>query len=250
MKTHGTISFGMALGASLVFSAIGQQRITSFDDALRAHGIDTSKTSLFEVLRNSNPRIRSLGALELAEIRPTQAVPAIESALAAELDPEARIDMATSLLSMGDPVGATQLEAICTDRTLTVQDRISAIQQLRLAEVGHPEIASTKNCGAIFLEDIERPGLSSDSLKTSDLLNAVRPLYRDLPEAQALRLKADVQGFLGDKSPSVRMSASDALGFMHSDSSAGALRAAIAREQNDTVRSAMQSALNVLLKTK
>ncbi|RZU43082.1 hypothetical protein BDD14_4702 [Edaphobacter modestus] len=77
-----------------------------FSVTLCEPGVDASEPSLIAALKNSNPEVRSLAAAELAEKHEDLAKPAIENALSAETNTRARIDIAASLVSMSDPVGA------------------------------------------------------------------------------------------------------------------------------------------------
>ena len=101
------------------------------------------------------------------------AKPAIENALAAETNIMARIGIAASLTSMGDSVGARILNGMCTDASLPVEDTVTVVQQIAMAN------HSTGICADVVLDAIEH---ASQDYQRWDLITVFPSIYKDVPK--------------------------------------------------------------------
>ena len=214
-----------------------------FSVSLCEHGIDTSEPSLIAALKNSDPEVRSLAAAELAEKQLNEkqddlAKPAIENALSAETNTRARITIAASLMSMGDPVGVKILNGMCTDASLPVEDTVIVVQQIAIAD------HSTGICADVVLDAIEhaRPDYQMD------LITVFPSIYKDVPKEKADRMVTDAQNLLESQDVTTRMRASQALAEMGSTTSIGRIRTVIINERDPVIRAWHQSNLDKLLK--
>jgi HEAT repeat protein len=216
-------------------------RLMPISVALCEHGIDTSEPSLIAALKNSDPEVRSLAAAELAEKHDDPAKPAIENALSAETNTRARIDIAASLMNMGDPVGAKVLNGMCTDASLPVEDIVSVVQQIALAD------HSTGMCADVVLNAIEH---ASEDYERMDLIAVFPSIYKNVPKEKAERMLTDAQNLLGSQDVTTRMRASQALAEMGSTASIDLIRTAIINEPSTDIRAWHQRNLDRLLKAK
>src|SRR5450631_1401775 len=85
------------------------QHPKSVRESLRDHGIEVSQPSLIAALKEGDPKVRVLAALELAEIGDSDAIQFIEQALSIEKNSSARIGIASALVSLHDPKGVENL---------------------------------------------------------------------------------------------------------------------------------------------
>jgi hypothetical protein len=210
-----------------------------FSVALCEHGIDTSESSLIAALKNSDPEVRSLAAAELAEKHDDLAKPAIENALSAETNTRTRIDIAASLVSMGDPVGAEILNRMCTDASLPVEDTVTVVQQIAMAN------HSTGICADVALDAIEH---ASQDYQRWDLITVFPSIYKDVPKEKAGRMVTDAQNLLESQDVTTRIRASQALAEMGSTASIDLIRSAIINEPDPGIRAWHQLNLDKLLK--
>jgi HEAT repeat protein len=202
-----------------------------FADSLHAQGIDTSRISLIAALRNSDPQVRSLAALQLAQDHDTKSVHVIENALKVEKDTEARITIAGALRSLHDPNGVAYLQTMCSDTSVSINVLVRVVQDLtRYSE-------STALCADRVLSFLDS---HNDSDSKQQVLWTLAGLYPSASPNQADRIVRLLQDLLVDQSSTVRMQAGDALVQIGSPSSMIALRSAISKEQDSQVRSHLQ----------
>jgi hypothetical protein len=218
--------------------------VMPFSVALCEHGIDTSGPSLIAALKNSDPEVRSLAAAELAEKQLAEkqddlAKPAIENALSAETNTRARIDIAASLMNIGDPVGAKILNGMCTDASLPVEDTVTVVQQIAMAN--HP----TGICADVVLDAVEH---ASQDYERMDLITIFPLIYKNVSKEKAGRMVTDAQNLLESQDVTTRMRASQALAEMGSIASIDLIRTAIINEPNPDIRAWHQPNLDKLLK--
>lgn len=223
---------------------IGGGEPMPFSVALCEHGIDTSEPSLIAALKNSDPEVRSLAALELAEKQLTEkqydlVKPAIENALSAETNIRARISIAASLMSMDDPVGVKVLNGMCMDESLPVEDTVTVVQQLAVPD------HSAAICADVVLDAIEH---ASEDYQRSDLITVFPSIYKNVPKEKANRMVTDAQNLLESQDVTTRIRASQALAEMGSTASIVLIRTAIINERNPNIRAWHQRNLDQLLK--
>jgi hypothetical protein len=203
------------------------------------HGIDVSEPSLIAALKNTDPEVRSLAAAELAEKHNDLAKPDIENALSAETNTRARIYIAASLMSMRDPIGAKVLDGMCTDASLPIEDTVTVVQQIAMAN--HP----TGICADVVLDAVEH---ANQDYERMDLLTIFPLINKNVPKEKAARMVADAQNLLGSQDVSTRMRASQALAELGSIASIDSIRTAIINEPNPDIRAWHQPNLDKLLK--
>src|ERR1700756_1822524 len=108
-------------------------RVETPAEALRSHGItDLSEESLTTALRNRDPQVRTLAANKLAGDGRSDAVPAIETALADEKDLRAQAQIAEALVILHDPKGVERLRSMCTDTSMPSEGLLAAIDVLQI----------------------------------------------------------------------------------------------------------------------
>jgi HEAT repeats len=214
-------------------------RLMPFSVALCEYGIDTSEPSLIAALKNSDPEVRSLAAAELAEKHDDAARPAIENALSAETNIRARIGIAASLMNMGDAVGTKILNGMCTDASLPVEDTVSVVQQIAMAN--HP----TGICADVVLDAVEH---ASQDYERMDRITIFPLMYKNVSKEKAGRMVTDAQNLLESQDVTARIRASQALAEMGSIASIDLIRTAIINEPNPDIRAWHQPNLDKLLK--
>jgi hypothetical protein len=200
-------------------------------DSLRAKGIELTEPALISALRNPDPEVRSLAAMKLGEDHDSDAVPAVETALADEKVLKARIEISMALWSLHDPKGAASLREMCEDASLSIRTIVDVVQDLDV--IGE----SSAPCAGRLTSFLET---HKDTDSRSIALSALPAVIRWAPKAQAARLTELVQAMLADNDPVVRMESGHLLAQIGSPSSAVALRDAIDRESDNGVRSSLQ----------
>src|SRR5260370_37845053 len=81
---------------------IGKGTLSTAAEILTQRHISLTKDSLVEALRNDDAQIRYLAAVQLAEDRVKDAIPAIIQALEVERTPQGKVYIANALAEMGD----------------------------------------------------------------------------------------------------------------------------------------------------
>lgn len=216
------------------------QPLTSFADFLHSRGIALSEPSLLNALANSDPKVRSVAALTLAQDHDYDAVSSIKSALASESNPSTQIAMAEALRGLHDPQGIAFLQAMCNDRSLSLSNLVNVVQHLNM--IGE----SSQLCADRILRDLASASNSSEAREIA--LPALPDMYQWVSPEQAGQIVTTLENMLGDRSPYVRMEAGHSLVRINSYSSASALRSAISKATDPVVRSSLQNDLNKLVK--
>lgn len=243
MFTHSSL-IASVIAIAMLPSALAQQapeigsvRLSRYGDLLQQHGIELTQPSLLSALENPNADVRFLAAMKLAEDKEVGAIPAIKKALTVESIPRDRVNMAVALGLLGDQSGNDELKKICADSAVIPEFRLYAVRYmfdlhsqdgdcLRAAE----QIAKSKDA---------KPG---DRISALGLL----PQFQNLTAGESHKVFELVLKCLEDPEPIVRMAASDALAGVGNPSAARYLEAAMAREQDESVRSTFQKDLKKL----
>ncbi len=216
---------------------IGSVKLYRYGDLLRKHGIELTEPSLLRALENPDANVRFLAAMKLAEDKTVDAIPAIKEALIAEKIPRDRVNMAVALGLLGDQSGKDELKKVCADSSVSPEFQLYAVRYmfdlhsqdgdcLRAAE----QIAQSKDA---------KPG---DRISALGLL----PRFQNLTAGESHKVFELVLKCLEDPEPIVRMAASDALAGAGNPSAARYLEAAMAEEQDESVRLAIQRDLKKL----
>jgi HEAT repeat protein len=216
---------------------VGSGRPATFADLLRAHNIGLTEAALLRALKNANSEVRSLAAMKLEEDKAIDAIPAIKDALAAESVPRARVNIALALGLFGDPVGYDELKKVCADKDF--------IPEFRLYAVRYTFDLHSQNdaCLRAAKEIVESKGSSfGDRISAIDLL----PQFQNLTTEETGEILKIVFTCLDDPEPVVRMAASHALVSLGDASAVPILQSAIAREQDENIRSVYEMDLKKL----
>jgi HEAT repeat protein len=230
------VTMALAVLYATAQSVGDDHRIIPFKESLQARGIDLSHASLAAALHNQDPQIRSQAAAVLAENQDQEAASLIEAALASEPDPKTMVELASTLMSLGDAAGTKRLVEICTSDTLPTQTVTYAIFQLVLE-------GSDAQCIDKLIQRFKNPDKVDSEAQMVPMLG---PLYRLGSPAQKVVILTVIQHHLSDTGFEARMAASRALAQTASPGSSNMIRAALQRETDPIVRSSMQNDLTTL----
>jgi HEAT repeat protein len=235
----GTLACALTLASAVGINAahVGGSAPMSVADALRAKGIDLSRPSLLAALRNSDPQIRGLAAMKLAENHDADAIPEIKDALAVEKNPTARINFGLALWSLQDPVGLSSLRAVCSDGSMAIDAIVEAVQELNMIH------ESSEPCASTVIGFLEAHQDSESRLRS---LFALADLYPWVTPGEGQKVLQMLLGMLSDDDPSVRMQTAQSLVQIGLPASAGPIRAQMLRETDPTIRDSLQTALDML----
>jgi HEAT repeat protein len=227
----------MSLSPALNIAQDRNGPLLPFADTLRARGISTAEPSLIQAMRNEDPEIRIVAALELAEDRHEDAVPLIEEAFSHESVPKVQIGIATALLSLGDPRGLQHLHGMCADGSLSIDDVGDVVRNLAIMK------DSTASCLDPALGFL---GSHCDSESRLRAMWMLPDLYASAPPAERSRISGMLEDMLNDPDPAVRLTASNSLAQANIATSMPSLRMAIANEADATVRAGLERDLRRL----
>ena len=222
--------------------AVAQQKTISITNSspptveqkLQERHVGLTAPELIIALKNSEAEVRSLAASALVDLHAQDARPAIVEAATTEQSPVVRVEFAFALLRFGDAEGEADLRKFCN------QGDIPGYLRLRSASY----LLSQKKSGCLnsVLGMVRR---NADSDTRAQALTML-PGYRNVSPRSDIKLREAAIASLADPTPSVRIAAIYALAQLGSRSDAHYLNSVIAKEQDGTVRSAMESALEQL----
>jgi HEAT repeat protein len=196
--------------------------------------VELTKAALLDALRNADPKVRWLATAKLAQDKVSEAIPALLEALRAERLSSTRVNIALSVALPGHSDGFSALQDGCVDLTADIWVRLQAARYL-LDFLKRPDLACRNALLAVV-----RAQPSPDSMAEAvSLLRRARGLSREeSEEILTVALKA-----LADPEPAQKLAASKILVEPGDRSAMTYLRAAIDREQDETVRTSMQADL-------
>jgi hypothetical protein len=216
------------------------QRMTSFAEVLASHGVtDLSEESLISTLTNSDPHLRSVAAMKLAEDHHDDAAPAVESALAREQDLNAQIGRSEALWGLHNDKGIAHLRAMCTNSSLKLATLISVVDALRLTN------SRAGVCAETFFSAMGNATEPGEVAMGETRLSAI---YCDSTPEEARRILMSLKMYLADRKQEaqVRLGASQALVDIGTPECADAIRTAISQEQNPDYRTFFEATLKGL----
>jgi hypothetical protein len=222
------------------FQVVSNFPPTTLADALRAKGIsDFSEPSLIATLTNSDPQVRIIAAMKLAEDHDDDSAPAVESALYREQNLSAQIGLSQALWSLHDEKGLAHLHAMCTNPSLGLMILISVVDALSLSRSPAGVCAETFFAAMVQSKEAGEVAMGAGRLAR---------IYPDANPEQARRIVTALQSLLADskQEPTVRMAASGGLSEIGTPECAQAIRGAIAHEQNPDVRTFFEATLKGL----
>ncbi len=243
-------SLALGIGAAPVSSQAGASQtappeivsnspLQTVAAALRAKGIDLSRTSLLQALHHSDPAVRSLAALQLCEHRSAESVPSIKEALSIETDPRTRINFGLALWTAHDPDGVVTLHRLCSDPAQSIDITVTVVQELAIAN------ESSEPCAAAVLHYVD---IHLDSESRLRSLFALPDLYPWVVPDQADKVLALLTETLKDRDPAVRIQSAQSLVQIGLPSSAGPIRTQMTRESDPNIRDSLKSSLDQLAK--
>jgi HEAT repeat protein len=235
----GIAAFAQEVG---VVENVGSGPLRSFAEDLASHGVtDLSEESLISALSNSDPEVRSVAALKLAEDHHDDAAPAVESALSREQDPNAQIAISEGLWGLHDDKGIAHLHAMCANPSLKFTTLISVIDALSITR------SPAGVCAETFFAAMGRTKEPGEIAAGTTRLSVI---YRDATPSQALRILTTLRSLLADtgQEADIRLEASKALAEIGTPECAAAIRSAISQEQNPDIRVFFEATLKGLQK--
>jgi HEAT repeat protein len=206
----------------------------TFKQLLRERNVSLTGEALVAALRNTDPQVRYLAALVLAEDKETNAIPAIADALATEKVPETRVNMALALAQLGDENGIAALRDDCSNSELAPSLRMYAAKYLLDLH--------SEGC----LNSIEDVARSAKDPGARILALSQLARFQHASEADSDKIIRSLATGLSEKEPMVMIAASHGLSAFGSLAGIPYLQRAIAAEHDRTVRSIMQADLQGL----
>ncbi len=242
--TVALLIFSVAAGAAFPQDVQGSPQITSrmisLAEVLSSHGVtDLSEQSLISTLTNSNPQVRSVAAMKLAEDHHDDAAPAVESALSREQDLNAQIGLSEALWGLHSEKGIAHLRAMCTNSSLKLATLIAVVDALRLTH------SRAGVCAETFFAAIGSAKEPGDIAMGETRLSAI---YCDSTPEEARRIMTTLKLYLTNRKQEaqIRLEASQALADIGTSESEEAIRAAISQEQNPDYRMFFEATLKGL----
>ena len=232
------LMFALTLGAAAQNSAPrgSNDRLLTIEEELKQRGLQLTLPVLLQALRSADAQVRWLAAAKLAQDNVSEAIPAIRDALTSEHVPLTRVNLASALARLGDATGISVLQDSCRDS--------SARPYLRVLATRYMLDLNRKNetCRNALVDSLESradPDLLLEAL-------SVLSQFHDAPPEQSQRIFQLVVKALAMSEPALRLAASHALDEMGKRAAIPYLQSAIAREQDETLRWAMQADLQHL----
>jgi HEAT repeat protein len=216
-------------------------KISTFGELLLKHNIQLTKPALLRALKSPDAEVRYLSAMKLSEDQAIDAIPAIKEALAAETVPRDQENIALALGLLGDPSGCDELKKMCADENFPPEFRLHALRYMFDLGVGDDGGCLHAAEEIVQLVDSENRSVGN---RVSALELLVR--FRNLTSEESQRVFALVLNGLNDPEPVVRMGASSALATLGDQDAIPYLKAAIAGEQDENIRSVLETNLTKL----
>jgi len=246
---------GLALLVALVFSCVMPQEVPaqrepevgfgraggSPRELLRRSGIEMTEPALIAALKNPDSSVRYLAAMKLAEDKAVNAVPAIKEALDVEKVPRAHVNISLALALLGDPAGTAELKSICADKNFAPEFRLYAVHYMFDLHV--PKDTDCLHAAEDLVQIVD-----SQNLHSGDRITALALLarFQGLTQGESQGVLKLVAGRLQDPEPTVRTVASHSLVALGNVAGVPYLKAAIAKEQDENIRSAFEDDLKKL----
>jgi len=204
-------------------------------DALRQRHIGLTQAALIRALKNTDPQVRYLAALKLAENRATDAVPQMLDALASETVEPTKVKLAMALAEIGNESGFKALEDGCQDRAWNIQTRVEAAEYIRDFR---PDSTVCLNSLLEFTE-------TASAGYRIQALTILSNLHDLSPEDSQKVMHAVLNGLQAPQ-PAVRIAASHAAVELGDIVAVPEMEKALTREQEEPIRSQIERDLTVL----
>jgi HEAT repeat protein len=220
---------------------VGSVRLSGFGDVLREHNIDPTEPALVRALKNRDSEVRFLAAMKLAEDKAVDTIPAVKQALVVEKTPRARVNIAVALGLLGDPGGHDELKRVCGDGNFPPEFRLYAVQYM--FDLG---IAKDEDCLHAAEEIVQVVDSENRTLGNRNTALELLPRFRNLTQEESQTVLELVVHRLEDSEPVVHIAASRALVGLGNPAAVPYLEATIAREQDENIRSVLETNLKKL----
>ncbi len=223
---------------SPVIAESEETEISTAEMQLQEHHILLTIPALVSALKNSDPLIRGLAAFELSQLKAVNAIPSLRSALTAETEPRARMDIAYSLILLGDVSGLPALEQACDNSSMAYWLRVQAADYMLRAN--YPTESCRKSLLALLQSRV-------DSDSEAEVIQFL-PNYRGLSEGETQKMIEVVKEFLTDPVLRVRSLASHSLAELGDKSVIPYLEEMAARKENQPFRREIEADIKWLQK--
>ena len=223
----------LILVAPLALSAQAPPTIAA---SLAEKHVGTSLPELIGALRNPDPQVRSMAAMELASEGHKEEAASLRSALDRETDLNARVGIARALAVMGDSEGEKAVTDICQDKAVSSFLRIAAASSL-----SQPR----EECARAIASELSDPNPSADPYGSLLYLNQIAAKMTTSPELSEL-LVIGARNSLKSEVPPVRQEAVKLILRYHLTRALPALREASSTEKDPNTQTVMRKAITAL----
>ena len=207
---------------------------STVSEKLKENHIALNRTALLQALHNPDAEIRGLAAVQLGGNKDISVVQDIIEAASVESRVPTRLDMALALTWLGEPKGAELLKTTCQNSQIAASLRTRAAAYLL--------DANDNGCLKAVLSIVQS---EPESLSRMDAV-ALLPRFKNVSQDDSHKIHDSVVKSLKDDSPALRLTASHALVYLGDTSAIPDLQAAIAAEQDETIRNGLETDLKRL----
>jgi HEAT repeat protein len=200
---------------------------------LRSHHLKITEQDAIAALGSDNSGERVSAADVLSSHWPKEAVAPIEAAMLKESDQLTRVHLAWDLAKLGDDAGRGMLVSECHAASEWGTTRMLAARWM--SEL-HDD-----SCADSIIEVLRLDSDPQDTMSKVEALNLVPTFVRHPTAMDSGGIVALVENALDDPAGSVRLTASQTLVRLGDISAIPHLQAAVAKEQEEAIRSAMSS---------
>jgi HEAT repeat protein len=204
-------------------------------ESLRSHKIGLAQANLIGALKNTDPEVRYLAALKLAENKATDAIPQMLEALASEKVELTKVKLAMALAEIGNESGFKTLEDGCQDRNWSIRTRVEAAEY----------IADFRPDSTVCLNSLLELTETASAGYRIQALTILSTLHGLSPEDSQKILQAALNGLRAPQ-PAVRIAASHAAVELGNIVAVPELEKAITREHEEPVRSQIERDMTIL----
>ncbi|MFL6439456.1 MAG: HEAT repeat domain-containing protein [Terriglobales bacterium] len=226
--------------ACLAVSGLAEQPMPEndyMDQFLREHNISNTKEAVTAALSNNDAVVRRGASHVLSRRWPKDAAAPIREAMLREGDELIRVGLASELAQLGDIAGGEMLLADCHHSVWGSTRVVAARKMFDLRE---------DSCLDAVLEILCSDSDPQDTMAKIDALNFVPSFIYHFTGQQYQAVMDMTVKSMNDPDAGVRLAASVTVGRLGDTSTIAALQAAVAREQDPNIHSAMLRELNRL----
>jgi HEAT repeat protein len=179
--------------------------------------------------------------MQLAQDKAVDTIPAIEATLLTESLPRNRVNIALALGLLGDQLGGDELKKVCADEEFPPEFRMYAVRYMF-------DLGIEKDDGCLHAAEEIVQLVDSENLHLGDRVAALEllPRFRKMTSPESQTVFQLVLDRLNDPEATVRMEASRSLATIGNQDAVPYLSAAIALEQDEVVRSVLETNLRAL----